>query len=108
MHTPVPFFNWSFRGPSRIIIFHEVFVRQRLLRLNPQILDPEENMSILLWPVKLLGLAATGVVLGAGWKLGSYLVDSAMANKDKWFEDAKACMKACSEPEAPPETETKI
>jgi hypothetical protein len=72
-----------------------------------EIFDPEENMSILLWPVKLIGLAATGVVLGAGWKLGGYLVDAVAANKDKWFEEAKACMKECAEPEASPGVEPK-
>lgn len=30
--------------------------------------------------IRLLGLAATGIALGAGWKLGTYLVDCAMGD----------------------------
>ncbi len=32
-------------------------------------------MSFLLWPVKLLGWAATGAALGIGWKVGTLIYD---------------------------------
>jgi hypothetical protein len=39
-------------------------------------------MSMLLLPIKVLGWATVGVALGAGWKLGSYLVNAAMADEN--------------------------
>jgi len=44
--------------------------------------------SLLLFPVKFLGLAALGFAMGAGWKLGSYLVDVALdqETRDRFFE----------------------
>jgi hypothetical protein len=44
--------------------------------------------SLLLFPVKFLGFAALGFALGAGWKLGSYLVDVALdeETRDHFFE----------------------
>ena len=36
----------------------------------------------LIIPVRMLGLAAAGFALGAGWKLGSHVVDIAMGKKD--------------------------
>jgi len=35
----------------------------------------------LLLPVKLLGWAAVGAALAAGWKLGSYIVDRVLADE---------------------------
>ena len=44
--------------------------------------------NLLLFPVKFLGFTALGFALGAGWKLGSYLVDVALdqETRDRFFE----------------------
>ncbi len=44
--------------------------------------------NLLLFPVKFLGFAAVGFALGAGWKLGTYLVDVALdqETRDRFFE----------------------
>jgi hypothetical protein len=41
-----------------------------------------------LFGLKLLAWAAAGMALGAGWKLGCYLVDMAMGGPESghWFE----------------------
>ncbi len=39
-------------------------------------------MSMLLLPIKVLGWATVGLALGAGWKIGSYLVNAAMADEN--------------------------
>lgn len=56
-------------------------------------------MSILLFPLKVVGLIGAGAALGVGWKLGSYLVDAAMADENvkRFFRDL-GC--ACSESDA--------
>ncbi len=36
----------------------------------------------LIFPVRLLGLAAAGFALGAGWKLGGHLLDVVAGKKD--------------------------
>ena len=42
-------------------------------------------LKLLPIPLRLIGWAAAGVALGAGLKLGSYLVDAAMGEKEiKW------------------------
>ena len=42
-------------------------------------------LKLLPIPFRLVGWAAAGVALGAGLKLGSYLVDAAMGEKEvKW------------------------
>jgi hypothetical protein len=43
---------------------------------------------LLLGSVKLFGVAAAGVALAVGWKLGSYLVDVALdeETRDRFFE----------------------
>jgi hypothetical protein len=53
-------------------------------------------MSILLFPIKMIGLVAAGVVLGVGWKLGSYLVKTVMEDEKvtKFTQDLKG--KCCS------------
>lgn len=38
-------------------------------------------MSALLLPLKVLGWATVGLALGAGWKIGAYLVNAAMADE---------------------------
>jgi hypothetical protein len=45
-------------------------------------------MSLILLPVKFLGIAAAGLAFGAGWKLGSYLFDEAIANREILQEKA--------------------
>jgi hypothetical protein len=44
--------------------------------------------SALLFPFKLLGLAAAGAAIAVGWKLGTYLVDAASdeATRERFFE----------------------
>jgi hypothetical protein len=56
--------------------------------------------SLLLFPVKFLGFAAVGFALGAGWKLGSYLVDVALdqETRDQFFECTKLGQKSAEEP----------
>lgn len=39
-------------------------------------------MNPLLFPIKMFGWAAAGVALGVGWKLGSYLLNAAMADEN--------------------------
>jgi hypothetical protein len=40
-----------------------------------------EQMAIpALLPIKLLGWATAGIALGVGWKVGTYLVDTAMGD----------------------------
>lgn len=42
---------------------------------------------LVLYPLRIAGWAAFGLALGAGWKLGSHLVDVAMGERDlKWPE----------------------
>jgi hypothetical protein len=38
--------------------------------------------GIILFPVKLLGLAAAGVAVGVGWKVGSYLGDVVIGERE--------------------------
>ncbi len=61
-------------------------------------------MSILLLPIKMVGFVAAGVALGVGWKLGSYLVNTVMADQNvkKFAQDLKG---ACSSWAAPEEGE---
>jgi hypothetical protein len=40
-------------------------------------------MSILLLPLKIIGYGAAGLALGAGWKIGTYLAESAIAREDE-------------------------
>ena len=59
--------------------------------------------GFLLFPLRLLGFAATGLVLGAGWKLGSHLVDVAMGEKElKWPDLEKICPREEGEKEPEP------
>jgi hypothetical protein len=39
-------------------------------------------MNPLLFPIKMFGWVAAGVALGVGWKLGSYLLNAAMADEN--------------------------
>jgi hypothetical protein len=41
-----------------------------------------QPMGVPLMLLRFLGLTAAGFALGAGWKLGSHLVDAAMGEKD--------------------------
>jgi hypothetical protein len=56
---------------------------------------------LLLGSVKFLGLAAAGVALAVGWKLGSYLVDVCLDEdtRDRFFEGVG---NICGEEKEPP------
>ena len=56
---------------------------------------------LLLGSIKFLGLAAVGVALAAGWKLGSYLVDVCLdeETRDRFFEGVGSM---CGEEKEPP------
>ena len=61
-------------------------------------------MSLLLWPVKLLGLAATGAALGIGWKVGTLIydkVEEALGTLDTPCTQPQD--KTCAEKQVPPE-----
>ncbi|AFM26434.1 hypothetical protein [Desulfomonile tiedjei] len=47
--------------------------------------------SFLLFPIKILGWAAAGFALGAGWKAGSHVVKTIMQdeNVQQFFQDVK-------------------
>jgi hypothetical protein len=53
-------------------------------------------MSVLLLPIKIVGLVAAGAALGMGWKLGSYIFKTVAADENvtKFTEDFKS--KYCS------------
>ncbi|MEJ2715598.1 MAG: hypothetical protein P8182_00415 [Deltaproteobacteria bacterium] len=48
-----------------------------------------------LYPLKLLGWAAVGLALGAGWKLGSHLVDVAMGERELNWPKLGELVKPC-------------
>lgn len=48
---------------------------------------------LVLFPLRFAGWAAFGVALGAGWKLGSHLVDVAMGDRELKPPDFGALVK---------------
>ncbi len=56
--------------------------------------------SFLLFPIKILGWAAAGFALGAGWKVGSHVVKTVMQdeNVQQFFQDVKAKSKKAGKP----------
>ncbi len=53
-----------------------------------------------LLPIRILGWAAAGMALGVGWKVGTYLVDTAMG--DTRVKDFLESLKCRCEGEEPP------
>ena len=40
-------------------------------------------------PVRLLSWMALGIAVGAGWKVGSYLAETAIDEKGRWWASVK-------------------